>query len=173
MYCAISCSFLIPRLDAARYLFLTGRDLVDAARHLLVIGVDIGGNSVDATRHLVLSRGDPVNILLHRVETERHCVELLLIERTGGWRGWHDHVRECSAQPVRLAALTSQAEGQLATMYLAASPYDCQAKVAATPAQNLTSKRGQGASDGRSFGNRSFFSSAGRRARASTDGPDG
>jgi len=112
MCCAISCSFVIPRLDAARYLFLTGRDLVDAARHLLVIGVNIGGNPVDATRHLVLSRGDPVNILLHRVETERHCVELLLIERTGGWRGWHDHVRECSAQPVRLAALTSQAEGQ-------------------------------------------------------------
>jgi hypothetical protein len=80
-------------LDAARYLFLTGRDLVDAARYLLVIGVNIGGNPVDATRHLVLSRGDPVNILLHRVKTERHCVELLLIERRGGWRGRHDHVR--------------------------------------------------------------------------------
>jgi|GraSoi2013_115cm_1033766.scaffolds.fasta_scaffold167095_2 hypothetical protein len=33
----------------------------------------------DLPRHLFLTGGDPVDALLHRIEVERHCVELLLI----------------------------------------------------------------------------------------------
>jgi len=65
---------------------LTGSDPVDAARHLLLIGGDAGGNPVDAARYLLLTGGetggDPVDALPHRVQ--RHCVELLLIRRSGG-----------------------------------------------------------------------------------------
>jgi hypothetical protein len=69
-------------IDASRYLLLTrgdaGGDLVGAARHP-------GGDLVDATHYLLVTRGNPVDALPDRVE--RHCIDLLLIERRGGWRG--------------------------------------------------------------------------------------
>ena len=58
--------------DFARHPFLACRELADAACHLLLI-----------SDHIV---GDPVNASPHRVEIDRHRVELLLIGRSGGGR---------------------------------------------------------------------------------------
>jgi hypothetical protein len=75
---------------------LTGDDLVDATRYLLLTGGDTDGDLVDATRylllHLLLTGGNPVDALSHRVEIKRHCADLLLIQRGRGWRGECDHV---------------------------------------------------------------------------------
>src|SRR5260370_41613602 len=56
--------------EVARHPPLAGRELADAARRLLLTG------------------GDPIDALPHRVEIERHRVELLLIGRRGGRRGY-------------------------------------------------------------------------------------
>jgi hypothetical protein len=83
-----------------------GHGLIDAGRHLLFAGRDNGGglpgaahrqlsttgDLVDATGYLLLTGGDPVDALLHRVEIKRHCAELLVIERRRGRRCECDHV---------------------------------------------------------------------------------
>jgi hypothetical protein len=70
--------------DLARHLFLPGRELVDAARYLILLGDDTVGNPVGAAQHLLFNGShtgsDPIDALPHRVEIKRHCVELLLIE---------------------------------------------------------------------------------------------
>jgi hypothetical protein len=80
-------------IDASRYLLLTrgdaGGDLVGAARRLLLTGSDALGDLVDAKRYLLLTGADLVDALPDRVE--RHSIDLLLIERRGGWRGQADH----------------------------------------------------------------------------------
>src|SRR5258705_3151299 len=60
----------------------------------------------------------------------------------------------------------------------AASPYDCQPNVAATPMQNVIRKRARARearlrSDGLPFGNWSFSMAAGRTGGGSTDGSTG
>jgi len=59
-----------------------GGGLVGAARRQLLTGSDTLGDLVDATRYLLLTGGDLVDALPHRIE--RHCIELLLIERRRG-----------------------------------------------------------------------------------------
>jgi hypothetical protein len=78
--------------DLARHLLLAGRDPVNAVRYLLLIGGDTGSDPLDTAGYLLLTGGDPVDALPHRVEIERHCVELPLIGRRSGWRGERDHV---------------------------------------------------------------------------------
>src|SRR5260370_23698083 len=77
--------------DLARHLFLPGRKLGDAARYLL------GGDPVGAARHLLLNGSDtgsdPIDALPHRVDIERHSIELLRIERRHRWQGQSDHGR--------------------------------------------------------------------------------
>jgi hypothetical protein len=48
-----------------------------------------GGHLVDATHYQLLTGGDPIDALPHRVE--RQCGELLLIERRGGSSGQAEH----------------------------------------------------------------------------------
>src|SRR5258708_20095741 len=80
-------------IDASRYLLLTrgdaGGDLVGAARRLLLTGSDTLGDLVDAKRYLLFTAPDLLHALPDRVE--RHSIDLLLIERRGGWRRQGDH----------------------------------------------------------------------------------
>jgi hypothetical protein len=46
-----------------------------------------GGDLIDASRYLLLTGGDPVDALPHGVDIERHCTELLLIEGRRDQRG--------------------------------------------------------------------------------------
>jgi hypothetical protein len=45
------------------------------------------GGLIGAARYLLLTRSDPIDALPYLVEG--HCIELLLIERRGGWRDHH------------------------------------------------------------------------------------
>jgi hypothetical protein len=63
---------------------LSGTDggLIGVARQLLT-GGDVGGDLVDASRYLLLTRSDPVDALPNCVDVAQHPVEPLLIGESG------------------------------------------------------------------------------------------
>jgi len=65
--------------DLVRHPLQACRELIDAARCLLLTGGDTGADA----------NGEPVDTSPHRIEIKRHSVELLLIGSRGSW---HDQL---------------------------------------------------------------------------------
>src|SRR5215472_5478895 len=74
--CPVGLAFDRDRTCISRWsLSGTGGGLIGGARRFLT-GRDTGGDLIDASRYLFLTGGDAVEAMPHRVDIERHCVEL-------------------------------------------------------------------------------------------------